>query len=469
MSECMSPQEQLLTPPLIIQQLLRKLAVPVRTRVEEPGQPAAQRIQAVLLEDSAGAVLVLYPRNQLLDLKRLSEVCGRPLNIIKPDRLRRMLTRHGLSSLPALPAITSSPCLYDERLLEQPVLLIESGVPNLLLDISREDFQLLLGKAKPALFGQPLSSIRLNLTRPADDSVEIDQAMQNFTVRRIQQRLGETMEIPPLAQTAQRIIKLRADPEANIDDITSVVETDPALAAQVIRWAASPLYAAPGQKVRSVEDAIIRVLGFDLVINLALSLALGRHLNQLSDPKQQRTPYWQQAIYTAALIEGLTRLMPLAQRPETGLAYLSGLLHNFGYLLLAHIFPPHFTMICQHQEANPHLAHGHIEQHLLGITREQIGSWMMRDWAMPDEIVTALRFQHDPEYAGPHCAYPNLVYLAINLLRGRGIGSSPQQPIPDGLLQRLGLEHSQTEHALDKVLKAEAALRELANNISQVR
>lgn len=54
-----------------------------------------------------------------------------------------------------------------------------------------------------------------------------------------------------------------------------MVETDPALAAQVVSWAASPYYASPG-KIRSVEDAIVRVLGFDLVINLALGLALGK-------------------------------------------------------------------------------------------------------------------------------------------------------------------------------------------------
>ena len=52
------------------------------------------------------------------------------------------------------------------------------------------------------------------------------------------------------------------------------METDPALAAQVVVGRPRPT-AAPG-KIRSVEDAIVRVLGFDLVINLALGLALGR-------------------------------------------------------------------------------------------------------------------------------------------------------------------------------------------------
>lgn len=469
MNECTTvPADQPSTAPLLIQQLLRRLAVPLRTRPDEPGIPPAQRIQGVLLEDTLGAVLVLYPRNQLLDLKRLAAFSERQLGPVRPERLKRMLSRHDLACLPALPAITSSPCLYDERLLEQPMLLIESGAPGLLLEIGREHFQMLLAKARPGRFGEPLGNIRPNLDRPGDDSSEIDQAVKTFTARRIQQRLGETMEIPPLTRTAQRIIKLRANPNATIEDITSVVETDPALAAQVMRWASSPLYAAPG-KVRSVEEAIIRVLGFDLVINLALGLALGRHLSQLSDPNQQNTPYWQQAIYTAALIEGLTRMIPVGQRPETGLAYLGGLLHNFGYLLLAHIFPPHFNLICQHLETNPHLAHGHIEQHLLGITREQIGSWMMRNWEMQEEISTALRFQNDPEYAGPHCAYANLVYLAVNLLRGQKIGDGLQQPVPEALYQRLGISAEQAEDALQKVLRAEAALREMASQFQNSR
>ena len=75
------------------------------------------------------------------------------------------------------------------------------------------------------------------------------------------------------------------------------------------------------------------------MINLALGLALGKTLSLPKDHPQQATPYWQQAIYTAAVIEGLTRAMPRAQRPEAGLTYLAGLLHNFGYLLLAHVFP----------------------------------------------------------------------------------------------------------------------------------
>ncbi|WP_323155986.1 aminoacyl-tRNA deacylase and HDOD domain-containing protein [Pseudomonas alvandae] len=451
--------------PSVIRQLLEKLGIAFDEVIERPGLNPARKVQAVLLHDAVGALMVLFPQSQLLDLNRLAELTGRKLTAVPTERLERMLGKHSLSLLPGLPALTSSPCLYEEGLLREPKLLINSGEPGLLLEVSSEAFKTMLTKASAATFGEPVSNITPNLDRPDDDRKEITQAVQAFTARRIQQRLEETIEIPPLAETAQKIIKLRVDPDATIDDITGVVETDPALAAQVVSWAASPYYASPG-KIRSVEDAIVRVLGFDLVINLALGLALGKTLSLPKDHPQHTTPYWQQSIYTAAVIEGLTRAMPRAQRPEGGLTYLSGLLHNFGYLLLAHVFPPHFSLICRHLEVNPHLCHSYVEQHLLGISREQIGAWLMRYWDMPDELATALRFQHDPHYDGEYAAYPNLVCLAVRLLRSRSIGSGPDEEIPDALLDRVGLTREKAADVVSKVLEAEVLLRELASQFS---
>nr|WP_319527047.1 HDOD domain-containing protein [Pseudomonas laurentiana] len=452
--------------PSVIRLLLDKLDITYREVTEHPELPPESRVQAVLLDDSVGALMVLFPQSQLLDLKRLAELTGRDLAAVPLKRLEQMLAKHGLKILPGIPALTSSPCLYDDSLLDVPTLLIHSGEADVLLEIDRDTFKRMLNKASAGHFGELLSSIQPNLDRPDDDREEITQAVHAFTARRIQQRLESTIEIPPLAETAQKIIKLRVDPNATIDDITGVVETDPALAAQVVSWAASPYYASPG-KIRSVEDAIVRVLGFDLVINLALGLALGKTLSLPKDHPQQTTPYWQQSIYTAAVIEGLTRAMPRAERPEAGLTYLAGLLHNFGYLLLAHVFPPHFSLICRHLEVNPHLCHSYVEQHLLGISREQIGAWLMRFWDMPDELATALRFQHDPHYDGDHAAFPNLVCLAVRLLRARGIGSGPEESIPDELLERLSLSRSKAEDVVNKVLEAESLLRELASQFNQ--
>ena len=262
------------------------------------------------------------------------------------------------------------------------------------------------------------------------------------------------------------MLRLRTDPLAGIDELAAIVETDPALAAQVISWAASPYYASPG-KIRSVEDAIMRVLGFDLVLNLALGLSIGKNLALPNDQAQHCTPYWQKAIYTAALVEGLVRAMPADKKPENGLAYLAGLLHNFGLALLAHVFPPHFSLLCRTLEVNLHLSHSMVEHHLFGITREQMGAWLMQCWNIPDELVYALRYQDNPDYQGAYANYANLICLAQRLLAQNNIGQVNNNHIPEALYQRLGLDPTAAQHALQRVLDAELALRQLVAQFNQ--
>ena len=92
---------------------------------------------------------------------------------------------------------------------------------------------------------------------------------------------------------------------------------------------------------------------------------------------------------------------------------------------------------------------------------------MMRYWGMPDELVTALRAQHDPDYTGIHAQYPNLVCVALGLLRSRAIGQGACAPLPKALFERLGVSREKAEDAVSKVLEAEVLLREMANTLSQ--
>src|SRR5699024_119885 len=111
-------------------------------------------------------------------------------------------------------------------------------------------------------------------------------------------RLEDTLEIPPLPETAERIIQLRVNPNAAMADLVDIVESDPALAAQVVSWASSSSYAGAGD-VRSVYDAVSRVLGFDTVMNLAMGLALGRPIKLPQHHPHGYASYWQQATWQA--------------------------------------------------------------------------------------------------------------------------------------------------------------------------
>src|SRR5690625_7032213 len=68
------------------------------------------------------------------------------------------------------------------------------------------------------------------------------------------------------------------------------------------------------------------------------------------------------------------------------MAYLGGLLHSFGYLILAEVFPPYFSQYCRLAEANPHVMPQTIERHLLGVTRDQLAGTLMRSEEHTSEL-----------------------------------------------------------------------------------
>jgi HD-like signal output (HDOD) protein/prolyl-tRNA editing enzyme YbaK/EbsC (Cys-tRNA(Pro) deacylase) len=408
--------------------------------------------RVIFLKDSIGQVQVVIPSNRILDLNRLSQQCGRQFNALKPDELTQLKAKFGIEDFPALPQVTQIDSMIDEHLLAEPQIFFTSGDSYEWITLPADGFKLLTTSSTIGNFTVPLPDPGYQQS-PTQDLDDVHAAIKQFTPLRIKQRLEETLDLPPLPETARKIIDLRVNPHADTTELSNVVGMDPGMAAQVVSWARSPYYGVKGE-IKSVEDAVIRVLGFDLVINLALGLALGRTLAVPKEGPNGYAPFWQQAVMTAVLMGELARLMPAKERPNEGKAYLCGLLHNFGYLILGHIFPPQFALINRHIEANPHINRSLLEKYLMGLSREQISFLLMQQWQMPEEVVTALRRQHDPYYEGDFSICANLLYVATRSLRSRGFGDGVWEEPHTDVYDRLGITadavHSVTENLLEK-------------------
>lgn len=449
--------------PASVQQLLDTQNVAYQIA---PGPDAGTRqhgaARSLILQDEQGRVQVVLSANSLLDVEAANKALGRQMRPATNGELQTFCDKYQLSSIPALPRLAGLPTLIDQQLLELDILLLDAGNSAELVEITRDAFRALVGDAQIADIAVPVVQLEQSGSSDADD---IFTAVRNFTNLRIKQRLEETLELPPLPETAQRIIKLRVDPNSDISDLANIVEIDASLAAQVVSWAASPYYSAPG-KIKSIHDAIVRVLGFDMVLNLALGLALGKTMAMPKQGPRGVTPYWQQSVYTAAVVEGLVTAIPREHRPGFGMAYLAGLLNNFGYLVLAEIFPPHFKTICRYIEANPHVSPHLIDRQVLGISRDQLSSWLMQLWNMPDEVVVALRQQNNPDYAGEHCEYALLLLVAQRLLQQKGAVNGPCLEVPEAVYRRLHLDPEKALVTVSNILDSAPELDLIAQQLA---
>lgn len=451
--------------PVAVQQALGDSAKGVSLR--NASQASKQELlRMVLLSDGEGNLQAICRKEDLIDLERLNKHLGRDLGLMKRREQVRIRERAGLSELPALPSLTGWPTVVDSRVDELPAVALALGEQNLAMVMPADDFRMLTNKAERRSFAVDPESIAVNLDDHAKDRDQFHAAIKKFTGLRIQQRLEDTLELPPLPETAQRIIHLRVNPNAVMGDLVDIVESDPSLAAQVVSWASSSFYAAAGQ-VRSVHDAVSRVLGFDLVMNLAMGLSLGRALKQPQDHPDGYVDYWQQAIWQAQSAGILASMMPRGERPVFGLAYLAGLLHNFGYLVLAQVFPPHFKLVCRSLEVNPQTDSSVTEHYLLGITREQIAAQLMENWGMPDEVTLAIRYQKNQHYDGPCGVYAKLLWLGRQLLTARGVALGAGEEVSQELYDELGLNRERVEVQFDELVNSKNSIMAMAGMMHQ--
>ncbi len=413
-------------------------------------------IRSVGFEHDSQVYLAVLPYDYLLDYRVLSDLLTFEPKIISIEKLNDIFKECNKNSFPPVNGLFDVKIIVDPEVLDMKEIYMPSGDSKKLLKLDKIAGNFLFQDCDSLQFAT--SQDRLFAGRN-DNEVEL-----TFTPTRLKQRVDETFDLPAMPDIAQDIMKLRVDPSADAVKLAKIVSRDPSLAAQVISWASSPYYGYQG-KIDSIETAIARVLGFELVMNLALGISIGKSLKIPREGPLGVREFWKQSIYNATLSEKLSRAMPLKQRPERGLIYLSGLLHNFGHLLLGHIFPPQFKLINNSILCNPHIAVEDIEFYILGVTHEEIGAWLMQNWHMPDELIVAVQRHHQEEFWSKHAVYSNLVLVANRLLKKLNIGDSVVTSIPQTTLELLSLDMESVEAALEDIRLQSESLDMMAKQL----
>lgn len=430
-----------------------------------PGSGSPQMAVMVVLTNSDNRLQAIVSSNSLINLDIIGDQTQQQIKGLCWRDREDLLNNLGLKELPAIPSLTGYQTFVDTQLLEAERVFLAAGDKENIIDVSQKDFAALIDGSEMLDFGVHIFDLPAPGNCRQQDSDDIYAAIRNYTSLQIQKRLHDTLEIPPLSATAKKILALSADPNADIEDLVQIIELDPSLAAQVVGWAASPYYSAPG-KVKSIHDAIVRVLGFELVMNLALGLAMGQSLKVPSNGACAISLFWRQAIYCALAMEKLNRITPANKRGQAGLAYLAGLMNNFGYLIFNHVFPSHFSSLCQYMNANPHINPLYIERHLLGITSEQMCGLLAEAWNLPVQINNALRFKQDPSYDGDDANYANLCFLSTRLLAEMGVGNLPAEQVPNSLYEALELEPEAVKDVMRDLLDSQEQIEIMLSSLA---
>ena len=280
--------------------------------------------------------------------------------------------------------------------------------------------------------------------------------------RDIRAEIEKLAIIPAMPEMAQRLMEL--GPYPDVRKLVAIIELDPGLAGQIVRQATSPFYSYRG-RVQSVNDAITRVLGVEPAMRLAFGVIAGKAMRSPADGPVGRKAIWLHGAYSAALMQTLAETLSTSIRPLPGMCYLGGLMHNIGLLLLGHLFPAELHALNKARNEAPAVPLTELEQHLFKTDHTEIGSWLMRKWGMPEEVITIVEYHHDESYLGDNAVYANLALISDRLLQRLGLGDAGSGDLPAGILAELGVREDDLKSAVQRLIEARSDLDNLASHM----
>jgi len=275
----------------------------------------------------------------------------------------------------------------------------------------------------------------VNRSTAAPAGADVSPELHQQALEKLFRRVGEISSLPTVAL---RIIEVAGDERAGSAELLEVVEADPALAARILRTVNSSQYGLRRQ-VGSLKSAIT-LLGFREIRNLALTVYVARQFETAGTYRcYSRENLWNHLVTVGSISRLVARACGL---PNTEEAYLAGLLHDLGMILIDQHMHQHFCRIID--RLNDDTATTAVERWALSFDHCQLGAYVARQWHFPEDVVSAIQYHHDPEgYTGDQ---PDLLHVVsvANFLACRdgvtSLGVANVAPPGEFVLGHLGLE-----------------------------
>lgn len=281
--------------------------------------------------------------------------------------------------------------------------------------------------------------------------------------------LRQVDSLPTLSPIATRLMEITNVEDADLDRLVEVLESDPALTARLLglcRRADKGL----GDRITTVRRAVV-MLGLEAVQAAVLSITvydlMQRCAPKLDEPgtagndttlEFDRPGFWMHSVAVASASELIAEgHVDLGVRPEE--AFVAGLLHDLGKLILDLILPRSYARVLGLAERRASSSTD-AEIQLMGIDHHTAGKHLGEHWGLPPALCEVMwlngqAIESLPE--GPNRNLIGVVSVARTLCRHLHLGWSGDfnhpEPLggPRGICRQFGLSVDLVESATTKL------------------
>lgn len=232
--------------------------------------------------------------------------------------------------------------------------------------------------------------------------------------------MAKVPALPALPQLVKHILDSLADDNIDLDKLGEKIASDPAVAVRLLAAANSGIFG--GKRVSSLRQAMM-LLGIGRVKQITLATAI---VDRYKAPLPFDSAHlWRHSLAVAVCAQEVARHTGVD--PEV--AYIAGLLHDIGQLLMFATDPYGYSDIL-HGQASGTKGLRDSEQEILGLDHAQVGGELASRWNLPDDIVEAIARHHSVSADPPNNELADVVHVAEVLAHALDLGRQAHNRVP---------------------------------------
>ncbi len=283
------------------------------------------------------------------------------------------------------------------------------------------------------------------LAKPCEDEALKSTINRAFMMKKLldhralKEIVSQIDSLPTLPAIYVELVEELKSEDASIEKIGDMISKDIGLTAKILKMVNSSFFGLR-QQITSPAKAV-SMLGLDLIKAIVLTKGAFDKFKNLKFHGFSLEQMWQHAMLTGAFSKNIAREGGL-DRKGSDTAFMAGLLHDIGKLLIAAYLPDSYRLINKLIEQKP-LSMAQAETVVLGTTHAGVGAYLLGLWGLPDAILEAAAFHHDPMLSSGNGLTSTAIVHVANALAESGKNIIQSEGVIDGLdydyLQKKGI------------------------------
>lgn len=209
--------------------------------------------------------------------------------------------------------------------------------------------------------------------------------MLSETLRKL---LDSINDIPSIPTVASEVLRAMEDPMVGAKEIGKIVDKDQALTVRILRMANSPVYGF--RKQVSTVDLAVVILGMDNLKEVIMSYIVQGFFSKVQTSVFNTVAFWEYCLLAASAARITARKLKYKLAGE---AFIAGLMHDIGIMILAEFFTDSYIEIKKCMAAGTKSII-ECEKEVLGASHAEIGGWLANKWGLPDKLCHAIAYHH---------------------------------------------------------------------------